>query len=314
MKIMIMGSGAVGSYFGAVLYKGGHEVVFVARGPHLDAIRKSGLNIESVSAGNFNISPTVVEEPDGSWIPDLILFTVKGYDNEEAVESIRTAIGASTVILTLQNGVGSGDVLSKAFGPECVLIGVTYINALRKTPGTVTETDGDANIVFGREYGANGDREDAIRDALDVNGIDVVLTSNIAGEQWKKMLFITTWSGMTCMIRGHFEEVLATQDTMEAALSVMRETDSVARARGVDLKDDAVESMMEFVTSIDGKTVSSMYYDLQEGNPLEVNVINGAVSRIGQSLGVPTPANDMITACLAVPHKRAIAKRVSSRG
>ena len=309
MKVMIMGSGAVGSYFGAVLHKSGHDVVFVARGPHLDAIKSGGLRIESVAAGDFTIHPTAVERPYGSWTPELVLFTVKGYDNEEAIELMRPAAGADTTVLTLQNGVGSGDELSEAFGREHVLIGVTYIDALRKGPGTATETSGRCNIVFGREDGANGDRESAIRGALDVPGIDVVLTSEVAKEQWKKMLFITTWSGMTCMTRGYFEEVLAIPDTREAALRVMRETEAVARAQGVDLDDDAVDAMMGFINSMDGKTLSSMYQDLEGGRPLEVNVINGAVSNIGRSLGVPTPVNDLIAACLAVPHNRAIVER-----
>ena len=312
MKIMIMGSGAVGSYFGAVLLKSGHDVTFVARGLHLEAIRNDGLHIESVAVGEFSIHPTVVEKPDGFWIPELVLFTVKGYDNEEAVELIQPAVGADTVVLTLQNGVGSGNELAKVFGQERILIGVTYIDALRKMPGTVTETSGRCNIVFGREDGPNGDRESTIHDTLNVPGIDVALTSEVAKEQWKKMLFIATWSGMTCMTRGYFEEVLSIPATREAALRVMRETESVARALGVELDDDAVAAMMEFVTSIDGKTLSSMYQDLDSGKPLEVNVINGAVSRIGKSLGVPTPANDLITACLAVPHKRAITERASS--
>ena len=112
LKILIMGSGAVGSYFGAVLHKAGHDVLFVARGAHLEAISKNGLIVESVTAGNFTIYPKITESIPPEYKADLILYCVKGYQNDKALQLISTAVGPLTSILTLQNGIGSGDLLA----------------------------------------------------------------------------------------------------------------------------------------------------------------------------------------------------------
>ena len=129
-----MGSGGVGGYFGAVLHRDGHDVTFVARGQHLEAIRHNGLRIESVASGNFTIHSTATERPDGVWKADLALFCVKGYDNPGAMSIMAPAVGEDTTILTLQNGIGSGDELAAAFGRQKVLAGATYIDAAVKSP------------------------------------------------------------------------------------------------------------------------------------------------------------------------------------
>ena len=309
MRIMVMGSGAVGGYFGASLHRSGHDVTFVARGPHLKAITACGLRIESVAAGDFSIHPTALETPEASLAPDLVLFCVKGYDNQDAIALMSPAVGEETLVLTLQNGVGSGDDLSSAFGPDRVLLGVTYIDSVRSEPGVVIESTGRCDIIFGREDGLHTHVESAVRDALAVPGIEARLSESVVAEQWKKLLFITGWSGMTCITRGFMKEVLDNPATKDLTLRLMRETEAVARVRGVGLADDAVDEMVGYFYSIDGETKTSMYADMEAGRPMEVAVLNGAVSRLGKELGVETPVNDFVTACLSLVHDRAMADR-----
>ena len=307
MKILVMGSGAVGGYYGAVLHRGGHEVTFVARGEHLDAIRQSGLKVESVTTGDFTIHPPVTDRPDGSWTPDLALFCVKGYDNAEALDLMRPAVREGTSVLTLQNGLGSGDELASAFGQEKVLLGVTYVDAVRKAPGVVVEEGGPCNIIFGEADGSRSPRAVAVYETMKASGISVELSSDVQVALWSKLIYVCAWSGMICITRASFAEILGTPEAEDLTLRVMREAEAVARAKGVNVDRDLVERMMERFRATDGPSISSMYEDLKRGGRLEVGVLNGAVARLGGELGVETPVNGFIAGCLMVVHNRAVA-------
>ena len=309
MRILVMGSGAVGGYYGAVLHRGGHDVTFVARGEHLEAIMQSGLHIESVSSGDFTIHPTATDRPDGSWKADLALFCVKGYDNRDAIAIMAPAVGQDTAMLTLQNGLGSGDELAAAFGRESVLLGATYVDSTRKAAGVVSEVGGPANIVFGEQDGSRSPRAVAVLDAMRESAIAVELSTDVAKALWTKLVYICAVSGMTCVTRAPFTEVLETPETLELTWWVMREAEAVARAIGIGLDEDIVEKAMAGFQEVGGRLVSSMFTDLERGNPLEVDILNGAVSRLGKDLGVATPVNDFIAGCLAPAHNSAVAQR-----
>ena len=309
MKVLVMGSGGVGGYYGAVLLRAGHDVTFVARGDHLDAIRRDGLRVESVGTGNFTIHPVATNKPDSSHAADLVLFCVKGYDNDGAIPLMAPAVTAHTSILTLQNGIGSGDVLAQAFGVEKILLGATYIDAEKTAPGVVAETGRFREIVFGAESGDRSDKAVAVRDALMSAGVDVDLTSAVASELWAKLIYICALSGMMCITRATFPEILANPDTEQMTWATMREVEAVAEARGIVLRPQVVEQTMERFRQVKANGISSMYVDLQRGGPLEIGVLNGAVSRFAKELSVATPINDFIVACLTIAHDRAVTSR-----
>ncbi len=305
VKVMVMGSGGVGGYFGAVLHRAGNEVTLVARGEHLDAIRGRGLRIESVASGDFTIRPAATDRPDPSLEAELVLYCVKGYDNAGAIATMAPTVGADTKVLTLQNGIGSGDRLADAFGADKVLLGVTYIDAVRTEPGVVAEVGDKCNIVFGEQDGRHTPMAVAVRDAMKDAGIDVRLSSNVAEELWKKLIYICAWSGMICMTRAPMAEITSTPEASDLTLRIMREVEAVARAKGVDVDPDHVDRTMAYFQKTREGAISSMLTDLQRGNRLEVDVLNGAVARLGGELGVPTPGNEFIAACLTVAHNRA---------
>ena len=309
MKVLVMGSGGVGGYYGGVLSRTGHDVTFVARGEHLNAIRKHGLRVESANSGNFTIHPDVTSRPDGSWKADLALFCVKSYDNPSAIEAMAPAIGPETAILTLQNGIGSADELGEAFGRDRVILGVTYIDGIKKAPGVVGELDAASSLVFGEEDGRETERAVAVRDALWNAGVEAELAAAVTVELWKKLVFICGLSGMMCITNGSLAEVLDTPETLDLTWRVLREGEAVARAEGVALDADVVEAAMTRFQEGKHSMLSSMKVDLDRGNPLEVGVLNGAVARLGGQLGVPTPVNAFITSCLAVQYARAMANR-----
>ena len=305
MKILVMGAGATGSCYGGLLAKNGEDVALVARGENAEAIKTQGLSVDSATEGLFTVHPSVIERPDTNWLPDLVLFCVKGYDSEAAMELMAPAIGPSTSILTLQNGLGGGDQLTGRFGRDKVLLGAAYIEAERKGPGKVAHYASQPRIVFGEESGASSVRASMIRQTLQEAGIDAQVSDDIYRDLWSKLVFICSLSGMCCITRSSFAEVLDNPETAALALQIMQEVYDVGRASGVDLPDGIVQDHMEHFRREKEELVSSMYMDLLAGNRLELSVINGAVTSAGRRVGVPTPINDFITSCLSPANERA---------
>ena len=309
MKALVMAAGAVGGYFGSVLARGGNDVRFIARGDNLRAIRERGLTIRSVTSGDFSIRAPVSDSVDGSWFPDLVLFCVKSYHNREAIRCIAPAVGPDTAILTLQNGIGSGDDLATVFGTERVMLGAAYVEAAHPAPGIFEEHGGTCRIVFAEPDSRKSSRSVSILEMLRESGIDAEIADDIDSALWSKLVFICGLSGMTCVTRSSFAEVMNTPQTADLTLNVIKEVAEVTRASGVNLDADIVESTMESFREDRYELVSSMYADLEAGRPLELANLNGKVSALGRDLGVPTPANDFITACLTPALNRAVSRR-----
>lgn len=299
MNVLVMGSGAVGGYFGGLLANDGHDVLFVARGEHGEAMRARGLIVSSVTTGDFIVpQPMVTDRPDVTFQADVILFCVKGYSNEEAVGIIRPCVNEDTTILTLQNGIGGGDLLSRAFGRSKVLLGATYVEASRTGPGQIVEDGGPCSIVFGEEDGQTTTRAVAVNSVLSNAGINTQLTDDVLSALWGKLIFICALSGMMCITREAMASILASAETLELTKAVMKESATVARVKGVAVDDDIENQHLTYFREHKEVLFSSMYLDLVRGNPLEVDVLNGAVARIGREVDVATPVNDFIVACL----------------
>ena len=301
MTILVMGSGAVGGCYGGLLARAGEDVVFVARGEHLEAINRDGLRVESAATGDFVVRPKAVARPDGTWQAELVLFCVKSYQNEEAMNVVAPAVGDRTTILTLQNGIGGGDQLASRFGADKVLLGAAYIDAMRIRPGVVADVGNSARIIFGHTDGRRTESAKRTEVMLNQAGIDAVLSDSVLTALWNKLVYICALSGMSCITRAPFHDVLRCPETLGMTERVMREAYHVGKAEGVSLDDDLVETTLAGFLQ-EENFVSSMYLDLVAGKPLELDVLNGAVSRKGKALGVPTPTNDFIAACLSIAY------------
>ncbi len=306
MKILIMAAGAVGGYYGSLLARADNDVVFVARRDNLEAIRKHGLRVNSVNSGNFTLRAKAVDSLDGGWTADLTLFCVKSYQNAPAIETIAPAIGDDTTILTLQNGIGSGSDLSAAFGADKVLLGAAYVDASHPKPGVFAELGGTCRILFAEQDGRPSARCSETLAALQSAGIESEIADDIDVALWNKLVYICGLSGMTCITRSSFKEVMETPQTADLTLSVMEEAAAVGRASSVNLADNIAETTMVHLYEERDGLVSSMHSDLNAGRPLELANLNGKVSELGRELGTPTPLNDFITACLTPAHNRAV--------
>jgi len=306
MRVLVMAAGSVGGYFGGVLAKGGNEVKFVARNENLAQIKANGLVVQSATTGSFVVeSADAVDSLDGDWQADLVLFCVKSYHNEVAIEQMKPAIGPNTTILTLQNGLGSADELSATFGEDAVMLGAAYVEAERLSPGVFAEHGGTCRLVFGERDGSWSERGLNILKTFNGAGIEGILSDDVSATLWTKLVFISALSGITCICRSSMVEALDNPSTAELTLRILEETTNVGRAAGVIIPTDMAQTTMAQFQRDKADLVSSMHMDLMAGRPLELANINGAVAAIGKLHGVATPVNDFITSCLSVAHNRA---------
>jgi len=299
----IVGSGAVGGYYGAKLAEAGHEVTFIARGAHLAAIRERGLTIRS-PLGDFTVRARAEEDPAKVPPVDVAIFAVKAYSNHVALGILKGVTGDSTVALTLQNGVDSADEVAAAVGHGRVLAGSTYIATALSEPGLIEQTGTHRRIVFGEVFGAGlriSERVARIHDAF--AGADIVSepVANARVPIWEKFCYLAPFAAFTGAARvpiGLLWSDASTRGVMKAAFG---EVETVARAEGVALAPGVVQRIVEYVNSIPGSTRSSLLVDLQQGKPIEVEALVGAVVRRGARAGVPTPLMSALYAVLA-PH------------
>jgi 2-dehydropantoate 2-reductase len=300
MKMVMMGSGGVGGYFGARLAQAGHEVTFVARGAHLQAIRKNGLRITS-ELGDAQVQPArAVEEPAEAGLADAIVVAVKLWDLESAAQAIRPIVGAQTIVVSLQNGVDKDDVLASAVGKEHVIGGVTHIAAVIEKPGVIAQTGKMQRVTLGELDGSRSARVDALAAALQAGGVEAVVSDDIRRVTWEKFVFLTSISGMTALTRRPVGAVREHPATRAMLFDALREAAAVARAEGVALPEGLADQQMKMIDGLAPAMLSSMAQDLLRQRPLELEWLSGSVLRRGEARGVPTPAHRAIYAGLVL--------------
>jgi 2-dehydropantoate 2-reductase len=298
VKIAILGAGAVGGYYGALLARSGQEVTFIARGAHLAAIRDRGLRVESVH-GDFEVYPVQASDDPAQVGPaDLVLVTVKSYNLEDAAEAGRSLVGPETAALPLLNGLDAADRLAAAWGGEHVLAGLTHISASVPAPGVIRQVSAARRITFGERDGAITPRAERIRSVLAASGAEAVLTPAIDVALWEKFLFIASISGVCCLARQPMGVVLGMPETRQLYIEALGEVEAVARARGVALPPDAVERTLGITEGFAPQTRPSLLAALEAGQRLELEAMSGTVVRYGREAGVPMPVHTVIYAAL----------------
>ncbi|QRP47788.1 ketopantoate reductase family protein [Amycolatopsis sp. FDAARGOS 1241] len=300
MRVVVMGTGGVGGYFGARLAQGGHDVSFIARGKHLEALRVNGLRVES-PLGDFHL-PTidVTDDPSTLEPADLVLFGVKLWDTESSAELIKPLLTEDTGVVSFQNGVVKDDILRRVLGPQHVIGGVCYIAATIAEPGVIRHTGSLQKLVFGEYDGTPSARVRQFRDACAESGIDVEVSDRIEQTIWEKFVFLVGLSGTTTTVRTPIGPIRANPRSRAFLHDVLAEVVAVARAQGVALPEDYADDRLAFTDSVPEGMTSSMHHDLERGNRLEVTWLSGDVVERGKALGVPTPCNRAITDLLAV--------------
>jgi 2-dehydropantoate 2-reductase len=299
MRILIMGAGGLGGYFGGLLAQSGADVTFIARGANLQALQTRGLTVRSVH-GDFALHVPVCTDPAGLPPADCVLFCVKTYDVAAAAALLQPVVTAQTVLLTLQNGVDTPAELRAAFGRGTVLAGITRIGSTLLEPGVIEQSTLDRAIEFGSLDGQAQPQVEAVRRLLAGGDIPAVVSSDIQKSLWEKLIFISAFSGLSTLTRLRVAEVLACEPTRALYRTVMQETAAVASAAGINVAPDIVERTMHYLDTSGDPGASSMAVDFQQRRRLEVEAIHGAVVRHGQRQQVPTPVNATIYGALVV--------------
>ena len=298
MKIAIMGSGGVGGYFGGCLAAAGCDVQFVARGQHLEAMRSHGLRIHGPD-GDLRVADLRATDDPGSIYPvDIVLFTVKLYDVETAAEAIRPLLGTDTAVVPFLNGVEAVEALGRAVGPGHVMGGVTYISSVVEEPGVIRRIGTLARLVFGEIDGGASQRAASFKAVCDGAKIDAVLSENIELDIWRKLVVLAAIAGVTSVTRLSLGPICGDPETAAMMRAAINETAAVARARGVQLPEDAEEAAWTTVSGLPGDMRSSMLDDLDRGRRLELPWLSGAVVRLGRELDIPTPTHAAIADAL----------------
>ncbi|MCH2305991.1 MAG: 2-dehydropantoate 2-reductase [SAR202 cluster bacterium] len=300
MKILIMGSGGVGGYYGSVLFRNGHDVKFIARGEHLEKINSNGLIIKSVTSGNYTVKSDAYDSVPINFSPEIILFTVKAYDNSDAIEIISSAMSKTTSLITLQNGVGSSDLLKNRFPSNNIISGVTYVDSFVTSPGNIVEQGGPCNIIIGNQFQPNDPTVSLIRDILAKSKINIAISSSIESEIWSKLIYICALSGMMCITRSSMHSIMNYKETYEMTREIVQEVYQVSTAMKIALKPNIVDLTMEQLKTNSRSIQSSMQTDLFKGKNIEVDYLNGAVSKFGKKYGVKTPINEYIFRTLSL--------------
>lgn len=300
MRFAILGSGAVGGYFGARLARQGQPVTFIARGAHLDAIRERGLEVRSARLGDFLVKAPAESDTSAVGPVDVVIVAVKAYDNLTAYPLIAPLLGPETVVLTLQNGVDNVDELAAVVGPERVLGGTTYVATALESPGLIVQTGVHRSIIFGEVFGARGltPRVQAIAEVMAPADIQVTAVPDARTPLWDKFVYLVPFSGFTGVARLPIGYIWTFPQVRDMFYAAAREVAAIAAAEGVALSPDRWDTLDEYMTNIPATTRSSLLIDLEQGKRIEVEALQGAALRRAAAHGVPVPVVSTLYAAL----------------
>jgi 2-dehydropantoate 2-reductase len=309
MRIAVLGTGGIGGYFGGRLATAGHDVTFLARGAHLEAIREHGLVVRSV-AGDFTVeSARVTDDAASIGEVDAVLLAVKTWQLPPMLESLPALVGPDTAVVTTQNGVEAPDQVARVVGREAVLPGIAKIFASIDAPGHITHAGGPASLAFDEWStlpGPPSARVTRLREAVTASGAVSPVPMDIWAELWSKMLFVVPFGGLGAALDATIGELRSRASSRALLEDAMREVEAVARARRIALPPTVVAGTMAFVDDQPAHATTSLQRDLLEGKPSELDAWTGAVVRLGGDSGVDVPLHRLLLEVLTSRHPGAL--------
>lgn len=298
MRIVIVGTGGVGGYFGGLLAHSGQDVTFVARGEQLTALNGSGLRLGTVH-GDFVIDHVQATDNMSEIGPaDLVLVCVKDYQLDGVLDGLQSLLDDQTTILPLLNGVQAAEKLVQLFGSKHVVGGLCKVVSFVVEPGVIKQASQFRSITFGEWDGQKTERSKAILENLTDAGIVAELSADIRKAMWTKFLFITAYSGVASVVRLPAGELRACSETVALLRSAMEEIETVARMQGIELDEKIVGKTMAFVEGLPAEATPSMQRDVMGGRLFELEAMTGSLIRHARDSGIDTPVNDFLYAAL----------------
>ena len=289
MRIAIFGAGAVGGYFGGRLSQAGENVVFIARGDHLNAMLKDGLRVDSIN-GDFVLQQVqATDDPSKIGEVDMVLVGVKAWQVAEAAEAMRPMIGPKTFVLPMQNGIEAPTQLSGVLGKRHVLGGLCGLFCYVAEPGHIVHAGTDPFVKFGELDNRQSRRVEHLLDSFKKAGVSAEIPPNIQVAMWMKFLFVTVWSGMGAVTRSPIGIWASLPETRQMAELSLQEIIAVAAARKILLPEEALQTIMAMYDGLVPQSTTSLQRDVMDGRPSELEAQIGAVVRFGKEVGVETP-------------------------
>ncbi|MEA2341968.1 MAG: 2-dehydropantoate 2-reductase [Thermoanaerobaculia bacterium] len=303
MKIAVIGAGGVGGYFGGKLADGGADVTFIVRGATLDAMRTNGLRVDSIK-GDFVIeNPNATDDPSSVGHVDAIFVAVKAWQLGDVAAQIKPMLGDDTMVIPLENGIDAPEQLAAIVGSQHVLGGLCGIVSFIAAPGHIRHIGAEPFIMFGELDNRRTPRVEALRDECLRAGVQADIPSDIYHALWSKFVFIAPMSGIGAATRVAIGIWRAMPEPRELAIKAIREIVDVARARGVDLGDAAIERTLARFDGLPPESTSSLQRDIIDGKPSELDAQLGAVVRLGLQTNIPTPVCETLLGLL-LPQER----------
>ena len=294
MRIAVFGTGAVGGYFGGRLAQAGEDVVFIARGEHLKALRTQGLRVDSVKGDFLLQSVKASDAPAQVGMVDVVLVGVKAWQIPEAAQAMQALVRPETFVVPLQNGVEAPSQLVAVLGAQHVLGGLAKIISFVVGPGHIRHTGAEPYVVFGELDNRPSERGERLRQAFVRAGVTVEIPPDIQAALWDKFLFVVSLGGVGAVTRAPIGVLRSVPETRRILEQAMYEIFSLARAREIALPEDVIDKTMAFVDNLPPGGTTSLQRDIMEGKPSELSAWNGAVVRLGQEVGVITPLHTFI--------------------
>ena len=298
MRFAIFGVGAIGGYFGGRLAQAGEDVTFIARGNHLQAMRKKGLRVDSIN-GDFVVSPvTATDDPAQIGVVDVVMVGVKTWQVPEAAKSIQPLMGEDTLVLPLQNGVEAPTQLAEILGRGHVCGGLAKIFSFIAAPGHIRHSGVEPYIGFGELDNQRTARLENLLRAFKRSGIKAEIAPDITAALWAKFLFVASWGGIGAITRAPIGVIRSFAQTRRMLERSMQEIYDVARALKINLEPETVSASMAFVDTLPPHGTTSMQRDIAENRPSEIDSWSGAVVRLGREAGVSVPIHEFVYSSL----------------
>jgi 2-dehydropantoate 2-reductase len=295
LKIGVIGSGAVGGFYGAMLRKAGYEVIFLARGPHLQAMREHGLLVHADFA-SFLVDGTFTDQMRNVSQADLLLFTVKSTDTRETAMALSPFLKPNAIVLTLQNGVDNEEVLAEILGNERLLSGAAYISCHLEEPGVIRQ-QGPSTVIMGALAKSAQDQAAAVQEMFQVAGIDCRLTESILERKWNKLLWNVTFNPLSAAARATVGEILDCEDLRATAERVLKEAVQIGTACGVEISQHVIDHIFPGAEQVRNHK-TSMLQDRERGKKMEMESLCGFFVRKAASLGIDAPVLQTLYAVL----------------
>jgi 2-dehydropantoate 2-reductase len=299
MRIGIVGIGGVGGYFGGKLareYEGSeqHEIIFIARGGHLKAIQKKGLQLFTREVDYIARPKIATDNPFEAGVFDLVFFCTKSYSLDSSVQQFSSCINKNTVVIPLLNGVNSAERICAVLPQAKVLSGSVYIISHIEEPGVIRQEDGACKLTFGTDDQESAQKYSYILDILLQAKINAVLTDKISEALWTKYLLMCSLASLMSATGKTYGAVWADSSLRKKARDMMLEVVAVAEARHIILQEKAVDKAMEMVAGFGHNSKTSMQIDREKGKQTEIDALTAYLCKAGRELGIPTPLHDEI--------------------